>query len=388
VVGGTAAVSDSVFSVLGTYSGNYKDYYNKVYIPVRIAGADRYDTSAKVADWEINYAFDNRDKLWGLAGFSMDEVFVATGENFPDALAGGQLAGGKWYASAKDNNNTISTTIWQRVVGNTKETGYAWDWDAIADRMTSSPILLTKDGDRSADSVIAKYLGWNSDKLSVDAYDFIEGLTNFFKMLDNYIYSDGRYIYDYSLIEEGGLGFFLTGSIDGGETTEEIEDEGLAVFTDGYRTVTNNFVGYILGGKAAVSKAKAEQLDDTVDDCIRKYYDNYAANDGEWISVNFGGKQYYKSLGYVLNSYRGNVGNVYGVLTGFDLVLPIHKNHGPFDHYYAFVGLDDDLNYVFAEFTRNTDIIYTDTYTDQYTGYEFSGMVSCDMTCTDWTRLY
>jgi putative cell wall-binding protein len=48
----------------------------------RISGADRYETAAKVAAYGV-----------AQAGLSFDRVALATGENFPDALAGGVLQG-------------------------------------------------------------------------------------------------------------------------------------------------------------------------------------------------------------------------------------------------------------------------------------------------------
>jgi putative cell wall-binding protein len=385
VVGGTAAVSDSVFSALGTYNGNYKDYYNKVYIPVRIAGADRYDTSAKIADWEINYAFDIAGRntlLWGPAGFSMDEVFVATGENFPDALAGGQLAGGKWYANV--DTDAVKRAVFTRVNGERityANTDLNWNFAAISNQLTSSPILLTKDGNRSADAVISQYLGWNSDKVSVDAFDFMSGLRSFFNM------EQTGWYYDFdALYSDGALGFFMNGQIVDGDDTDLIDsaaDTRFVEFTDGYRNVQNNFVGYILGGKAAVSKAKAEQLDDTVDASIRKYYDDYADS---YDIIEFGGRKYYRSLGYLMNSVWNIKGTVFGVdeftFFGDSIILPIDKNYGPFEYYYGLVGYDENGNYVFAEFKRNT----TGFYEDIYTGYGFNGVVTCDPTGTNWTR--
>ena len=70
LVGGTAAVSDAVRSQLGAY-----DY-------VRLAGQDRYQTSAEVAEW-----------VTSAGGMSWRRPAVATGENFPDALAGAALVG-------------------------------------------------------------------------------------------------------------------------------------------------------------------------------------------------------------------------------------------------------------------------------------------------------
>jgi putative cell wall-binding protein len=71
VVGGSNAVSDVVFSQLAAHQPNI----------VRLAGADRYETSRMIAD----------------VAFSKDlgVAYVATGANFPDALSAGAVAGSK-----------------------------------------------------------------------------------------------------------------------------------------------------------------------------------------------------------------------------------------------------------------------------------------------------
>lgn len=69
VVGGTASVSDAVYQQLAALKPDI----------TRIGGADRYEVSRNV----IDYAFPD----------GVDEVFVATGNNFPDALAAGPAAG-------------------------------------------------------------------------------------------------------------------------------------------------------------------------------------------------------------------------------------------------------------------------------------------------------
>lgn len=72
IVGGAQAVSDAVMTQLG-------DGYEYL----RLAGADRYQTSERVAEWAMEH------------GLSSAHVCVATGANFPDALAGAALAGRK-----------------------------------------------------------------------------------------------------------------------------------------------------------------------------------------------------------------------------------------------------------------------------------------------------
>jgi peptidoglycan-N-acetylglucosamine deacetylase len=69
VLGGAAAVSDAVLAELGGLTGT---------TPRRLAGPDRYATAAAV----VQDAFPG----------TVDTVYVATGVNFPDALAGGAAA--------------------------------------------------------------------------------------------------------------------------------------------------------------------------------------------------------------------------------------------------------------------------------------------------------
>jgi putative cell wall-binding protein len=373
VVGGTAAVSDSVFSVLGSYSGSYKDYYNKVYVPVRIAGADRYDTSAKVADWEINYALDidNNAGLWGMAGFSMDEVFIATGENFPDALAGGQLAGGKWFA----NDQTAKAYLIEaKYNGKTRYVGdlnYAWKWDTY----TSSPILLTKDGDRSADAVISKHLAWNFDVVSYNAYDMLNGLDNFFKMIANDWYLP-------EVEDQDALGFFLNGRIEDTLTNSDIElSGGKAYFIDGKRAEGSNFIGYILGGKNAVSKDKAKQLDETVKDSIRTLRDDVAVYDIDDVVI-INGKSY-SSFGRFIDLFNIGSGNVFGVdaSNSYGMILPVYQNFGDYDYFYAVNPYTiDDNEIFFSEFKRDS-VSFVD---NDYTGYGWTGVYSYNKTTKQW----
>ena len=67
VVGGSAAVPDEYVSGLPGVE--------------RLSGAGRYETSVKLAEWTAQN------------GLGMDGVVYATGENFPDALVSGPLAG-------------------------------------------------------------------------------------------------------------------------------------------------------------------------------------------------------------------------------------------------------------------------------------------------------
>lgn len=69
IIGGAAAVGDDVVTSIEAAIGN---------IAQRISGSDRYATSTAVADFFFATPF---------------AVMIATGTNFPDALAGGPLAG-------------------------------------------------------------------------------------------------------------------------------------------------------------------------------------------------------------------------------------------------------------------------------------------------------
>ena len=73
-VGGTAAVPERVKHQLtsaGISSGSI----------TRLAGATRYETTAKIMSYAVN------------AGMNVSNVYLATGTNFPDALAAGPVAG-------------------------------------------------------------------------------------------------------------------------------------------------------------------------------------------------------------------------------------------------------------------------------------------------------
>lgn len=74
LVGGTAAVPERIEHQLtsaGISSGSI----------TRLAGATRYETSAKIMSYAVN------------AGMNVSTVYLATGKNFPDALAAGPVAG-------------------------------------------------------------------------------------------------------------------------------------------------------------------------------------------------------------------------------------------------------------------------------------------------------
>lgn len=71
IVGGTGAVPSSVAKQLTNATGMF---------PIRVAGADRYETSAKI----FQVFFSTAD---------VDRAFIATGKKFPDALSAAAVAG-------------------------------------------------------------------------------------------------------------------------------------------------------------------------------------------------------------------------------------------------------------------------------------------------------
>jgi putative cell wall-binding protein len=73
ILGGTAAVSDDVENELESSTGNDA---------IRVAGTNRFGTAAAVGEWEVE------NLSW-----APTEVLLASGVNFPDALAGGPLGG-------------------------------------------------------------------------------------------------------------------------------------------------------------------------------------------------------------------------------------------------------------------------------------------------------
>lgn len=83
ILGGTSAVSDAVSGRLGELLGGASHV-------TRIGGADRYETAAKVAAETV--------RVLAASGRSYDgTVFVATGQNFPDALAASPISAAKGW---------------------------------------------------------------------------------------------------------------------------------------------------------------------------------------------------------------------------------------------------------------------------------------------------
>lgn len=75
LVGGTSAVPQHVENQLK---------WRAIHDQIRLSGATRYETSANILDFETR-----------AIGLKTDGMFLATGENFPDALAAGPVAAKK-----------------------------------------------------------------------------------------------------------------------------------------------------------------------------------------------------------------------------------------------------------------------------------------------------
>jgi putative cell wall-binding protein len=87
IVGGTSAVSENVEKQISDLG---------ITIAHRIAGADRTETAALIAEWAVNglEKTSKYDKLDGL-GFDSATAHIARGDNFADALAAGMNVGSK-----------------------------------------------------------------------------------------------------------------------------------------------------------------------------------------------------------------------------------------------------------------------------------------------------
>jgi hypothetical protein len=92
VLGGPAAVSSGVSAEMGRIPG----------VTVgRVSGQNRYETSAAFAEWAVDDA--------GLA--TPDHIGVTTGQDFPDALAGGPAAGKHEGVLLLTRGDRLSSTV-------------------------------------------------------------------------------------------------------------------------------------------------------------------------------------------------------------------------------------------------------------------------------------
>lgn len=70
--------------------------------PIRIAGQTRYNTSILFARWAI-----------GQGALTMNNVVFTTGQNYPDALSGGPLAGRDASCMLLVNNSDATVSMWE-----------------------------------------------------------------------------------------------------------------------------------------------------------------------------------------------------------------------------------------------------------------------------------
>ena len=107
VVGGTSAVSNAVYGEIAQIIGGYLSMQ-------RLAGENRYETAIDVAE----FFFDSL--LWGwttLAGPS-GTVILATGENFPDALAAGPMSAAYGMPILLNSGASVRADLGQFLVDN------------------------------------------------------------------------------------------------------------------------------------------------------------------------------------------------------------------------------------------------------------------------------
>jgi hypothetical protein len=268
---------------------------------------------------------------------------------------------------------------------------------------------LTKDGNRAADSVIASNLSWNWNTVSVDAYEFY--VNDFSTYLDDVL---GLQIAKV-VTDDNAQGFFTNAKIDANDFVYDFSPLATAVpalpivpagstirnvaadtgaWIDGYRVKDNNFNGYIFGGKAAVSKDKAKQLDQTVEDSIRKLYDPVGTGSYDTITIN---GVTYNTLSWLKKQVK-NGWTVIGVndttpkgkakFTANEVIAVRRNEYGYLYQPYA-ISLDsstwDPSGYIaqqtftisMAEFTNQNTLI---PYENEYTGYEMTGLIDLTLT--------
>ena len=100
VLGGEGALSDDVYDELTGLLGSMN--------VTRLGGADRYETAEIIADEVIGYL--------GEWGWIVDTAFVATGRNYPDALAAAPLAAGLYQPIYLSDPECISDSTAQAMV--------------------------------------------------------------------------------------------------------------------------------------------------------------------------------------------------------------------------------------------------------------------------------
>ncbi len=93
VLGGTGAIPDSIVGTIRTSVPSTTE---------RLAGANRYATACDVASYGVDHA-----------GLEWNRLAIATGQNFPDALAGGVLQGTSGSVMLLTPTTTLSTDVAQ-----------------------------------------------------------------------------------------------------------------------------------------------------------------------------------------------------------------------------------------------------------------------------------
>jgi hypothetical protein len=169
--------------------------------------------------------------------------------------------------------------------------------------------------------VIAKNLNsWygGSTAYEIDAWNLTSGLFEDYltSMAEKYVGNTAKDYYkaskkNYRLDLDYGVadGFFSVKNY--GPYDDEKAEQVLFVSNKyAARTEANTFHGIIFGGQAAVSKAKAKELDQTVKDNIPKLTDRYYY-DSDYVKT-IGSTKYY-TLGYYLRQFRDYGATVQGV---------------------------------------------------------------------------
>lgn len=119
VVGGTGAVPNATVSTLAK---------NGISMQKRLGGATRYETSAQIANW-------------GLAnGLAANNMGVATGQNFPDALCGAALTGKKGSVLVlADDSNAANAAVAKAKKASIGD-GYVYGGEAVVGTKTWSAL--------------------------------------------------------------------------------------------------------------------------------------------------------------------------------------------------------------------------------------------------------
>ena len=142
ILGGTGVVSAWVETQLASYTSGPV---------VRLAGSDRYSTSEAISQH-------------GFPG-GASKVYVATGENFPDALAGGPQAANDGAPILLTARDSVPTATWREVQRLDPDSivilgGSGVVSDAVADQLaTVAPVVRVAGADRNSTAAAISQLG-------------------------------------------------------------------------------------------------------------------------------------------------------------------------------------------------------------------------------------